>query len=144
METVITLVLTLSLFISGHRFLLGKKEEKLVGLLVYSSFVRVAISGSRIIPCSLVVVVVCAEMKRNLESLPDHHSTAAWHSTSDVTRLVATEHVRNKCSLRESIHSKSDNLRIALIYLQSAFKLHLLQSIKQPSFLERVGFSFGN
>ena len=41
-----------------------------------------------------------------MESLRIHHSTAArhsWNSFCDVTRLVTTEHVRNKCSLRESI-----------------------------------------
>ena len=35
-----------------------------------------------------------------------HHSFAArlnWNGTNDVTRLVTTEHVRNKYSLRESI-----------------------------------------
>ena len=38
-------------------------EEKLVALLVYSSFVRVAKSGFRTISCSLVVVVVCEQMR---------------------------------------------------------------------------------
>ena len=38
-------------------------EEKLVALLVYSSVVRVATSRFRIIPYSLVVVVVCAQMR---------------------------------------------------------------------------------
>ena len=37
------------------------------------------------------------------------------NSSSDVTRLVATEHVRNKYSLLESIHLKSVNLRTASI-----------------------------
>ena len=36
-------------------------------------------------------------------------------SSSDVTRVVATEHVRNKYSLLESIHLKSVNLRTASI-----------------------------
>ena len=34
-----------------------------------------------------------------------HHSTAArhsWNSINDITKPVATEHVRNKYSLRES------------------------------------------
>ena len=37
------------------------------------------------------------------------------NSSSDVTRLVATEHLRNKYSLLESIHLKSVNLRTASI-----------------------------
>ena len=40
-----------------HKSLLFRNEEKLVALLVYSSFIRVPISGFRIIPHSLVVVV---------------------------------------------------------------------------------------
>ena len=41
-----------------HRFLLCRNEEKLVALLVYSSFKCVAPSGFRIIPYSLVVKFV--------------------------------------------------------------------------------------
>ena len=37
------------------------------------------------------------------------------NDSSDVTRLVVTEHVRNKDSLLESIHLKSVNLRTASI-----------------------------
>ena len=43
--------------------LLFGNEETLVALLDYSSFVRVATSGFRIIPYSLVVVVVCAQVR---------------------------------------------------------------------------------
>ena len=46
------------------------KREKLVGLLVYSSFVRVASSGFRIIPYSLVVVLVCAQMRSDSGIIP--------------------------------------------------------------------------
>ena len=65
-----------------------------------------------------------------------HHNntTATRHiqnSMSDVIRLVATEHVHNKYSLREAIYLKSNNLLIASICLQTEFKLHLLQSIKK-------------
>ena len=59
---IITLVLTSSLFITVHQFLLFRIGENLVALLVYS-FVRVATSGFRIIPHSLVVVVVFAQMR---------------------------------------------------------------------------------
>ena len=41
-----------------HKFLPFRNEEKLVALLVYSSFIRVATSGFRIIPYSIVVVLV--------------------------------------------------------------------------------------
>ena len=41
-----------------HKSLLFRNEEKLVALLVYSSFVRVATSGFRVIPFPLVVVFV--------------------------------------------------------------------------------------
>ena len=41
-----------------HKSLLFRNEEKVVTLLVYSSFIRVATSGLRIIPHSIVVVFV--------------------------------------------------------------------------------------
>ena len=40
------------------KFLLIRNEEKLVALLVYSSFIQVAVSGFWIVPYSLVVVFV--------------------------------------------------------------------------------------
>ena len=48
-----------------HKSLLFRNVEKLVALLVYSSFIRVATKGFRIIPSSLVVVFVF----RNEETL---------------------------------------------------------------------------
>ena len=59
-KLIITLVLTSSLFIAVHQSSLFRIKEKLVALLVYPSFIRVAISGFRIIPYSLAVVEVCA------------------------------------------------------------------------------------
>ena len=50
-----------------HKPLLFRNEEKLVALLVYSSFIRVATSGFRMIPYSLVVVFVF----RNEEKLEE-------------------------------------------------------------------------
>ena len=41
-----------------HKSLLFRNEEKLVALLVYSSFIRVATSGFRIFLLSLVVIFV--------------------------------------------------------------------------------------
>ena len=41
-----------------HKSLLFRNEEKLVALLVYSSFIQVTTSGFRIIPYSLLVVFV--------------------------------------------------------------------------------------
>ena len=63
-------MLTSSIFIAIRQSLLFRKEEKLVALLVYSSFVRVATSGFRIIAFSLVVVVVCAQMKSDSGIIP--------------------------------------------------------------------------
>ena len=65
--------------------------------------------------------------------------TTAQHSDSisDVTRLVATEHVRNKYSLRESIHLESVVVLIASIYSYYLIKLHFLQSIKPSDFIEK-------
>ena len=80
-------MLTLLLFIAVHQSLLIKKEEKLVALPVYSSFIRVATSAFRINPYSLVVVVVCAQKRSESRAL---------HSISDITRLLAAEHVRKK------------------------------------------------
>ena len=59
----INLVLTSSLFIAVRKSSLLINEEKLIALLVYSSVIRVATSGFRIIPSSLVVVVICAQMR---------------------------------------------------------------------------------
>ena len=49
----------------NHKSLLFEKEEKLVAVLVYSSFILVATSDFRIFPYSLVVVFVF----RNKEKL---------------------------------------------------------------------------
>ena len=46
-----------------HKSLLFRNEEKLVALLVYSSFMRVATSSFRTIPYSLVVVFVFTKKK---------------------------------------------------------------------------------
>ena len=52
-----------------HKSLLFINEEKLVALLVYSSFTRVATSGFRIIPYSLVVVFVFRNEEKLVEIL---------------------------------------------------------------------------
>ena len=64
-------MLTSSLFIADHQSLLFRNEEKLVALLVYSSFVRGATSGFWILPYSLKVVVVCAQMTTELLASED-------------------------------------------------------------------------
>ena len=69
-QTIITLELTSSILLAVHQFLLLGYEEKLVAVLVYSSFVRVATSGFRIIPYSVVVVVVCAQMRSDSKITP--------------------------------------------------------------------------
>ena len=56
--------------IIGSIVLLFGNEEKLVAVLVYSSFVRVATSGFRIFPYSLVVVVVFAQMRSDSGIIP--------------------------------------------------------------------------
>ena len=58
----VILVLTSSVFVTVNQSLLFRNEEKLVAIVVYSSFVRVATSDFRIILYSLEVVVVCAQM----------------------------------------------------------------------------------
>ena len=52
-----------------NKSLLFGNEEKLVALLVYSSFTRVATSGFRITPFSLVVVSVFRNEKKLLAVL---------------------------------------------------------------------------
>ena len=52
-----------------YKSLLFRNEEKLVALLVYSSFIRVATSGFRIIPYSLVVVFVFRNEEKLVEIL---------------------------------------------------------------------------
>ena len=66
----ITLVLTSSLIIAVCQPLRFRNEEKIVAVLVYSSFILGAISGFRIIPYSLVVVVVCAQMMSESGIIP--------------------------------------------------------------------------
>ena len=65
LSIIMTLALTSSLFKTFHQSLLFGNEEKLVALLVYYSFVRVATRGFRIILYSLVVVVVYAQMRND-------------------------------------------------------------------------------
>ena len=50
-----------------HKSLLFKNEVKLVALLVFSSFIRVATSGFRKIPYSLVVVFVFRIKEKRVE-----------------------------------------------------------------------------
>ena len=52
-----------------HKSLLFRNEEKLVSLLVYSPFIRVATNGFRIIPYSLVVVFVFRNEEKLVEIL---------------------------------------------------------------------------
>ena len=52
-----------------HKCLLFRNEEKLVALPVYSSIIRVASSGFRIIPYSLVVVFVLRNEEKLVEIL---------------------------------------------------------------------------
>ena len=56
-------MLTSTLFFEVHQSLLFGNEAKLVALLVYTSFVRIATSGFWITPYSLIVAVVCAQMR---------------------------------------------------------------------------------
>ena len=57
--------------ITAHYFLLFGNGEKLVALLVYSSFVRVALVVSGMIPYSLVVVVFFAQTKIDSGMIPE-------------------------------------------------------------------------
>ena len=52
-----------------HKSLLFRNEEKLVALLVYSPFMRVATSGFRIIPESLALVFVFRNEEKLVEIL---------------------------------------------------------------------------
>ena len=52
-----------------HKSSLFRNEEKLVALLVYSSFLRVATSDFRIIPYSLVIVFVFINEEKLVEIL---------------------------------------------------------------------------
>ena len=55
----ITFVRILSFFTVAHQSLLLRNEEKLVALLIHSSFKGVSTSGFRINPYSLLLVFVC-------------------------------------------------------------------------------------
>ena len=48
-----------------------ENEEKLVALLVYSSFIRVALVVSGMVPYSLVVVVLFAQMRSDSGMIPE-------------------------------------------------------------------------
>ena len=52
-----------------HKSLLLRNDEKLVALLVYSSFIRVATSGFRIIRYSLAVIIVFRNEEKLVEIL---------------------------------------------------------------------------
>ena len=78
-------------------------------------------------------------MKNQSGPLSFHHSSIAQHyqkSRSDVARLVAMEHVRNKFSLRGSKHCKSFKLLIALICLQFLFWIAII-AINQINYTEK-------
>ena len=55
----------------AHLFLHFGNEEKLVALLVYPSFVRVALVVSGMVPYSLVMVVFFAQMRSDSEMIPE-------------------------------------------------------------------------
>ena len=76
----ITLVRTLSLFAAHHQSLFFRNEEKLVALLVYSLFIRVATKDFRKNPYLLVMVVLCAQVRSESGITPYRHTTAALHS----------------------------------------------------------------
>ena len=59
-----------SSIIIARLFLLFGNEEKLVALLIYSSFVRVALVVSGMVPYSLVVVVFFAQMRSDSGIIP--------------------------------------------------------------------------
>ena len=61
---------TSSMIIIAHLFLLFGNVEILVALLVYSSFVRVALVVSAVVPYSLVVVVFFAQMRSDSGIIP--------------------------------------------------------------------------
>ena len=71
-----------------HKSLLFRNEEKLLSLLVYSSFIRVATSGFRIIPYSLVVVFVFRNEEKLVEILVDSSfrrvATSGFRSVSGI------------------------------------------------------------
>ena len=69
MKLIITLMFTSSIVIAQY-FLLFGNEEKLVALLAYSSFVRVALVVSGMVPYSLVVEVFFAQMRSDSRIIP--------------------------------------------------------------------------
>ena len=60
-----------SLIITAHCLLLFGNEEKLVALLVYSSFVRVSLVVSGMVPYSLVVIVFFAQTRSDFGMIPE-------------------------------------------------------------------------
>ena len=58
------------MIVIAHQFLLFGNEEKLVALLVFSSFVRVALVVSGVVTYSLVVVVFFAQMRSDSGIIP--------------------------------------------------------------------------
>ena len=108
-------------------FFLGN-EEKLVVLLVYSSLPRVATNGIRnsSIAISSISWIKQAVLKWGLEtkSFRNHHSTKvrrSQNSMNDVTRLVPTENLRNKDSLRESILLQTGQATYSSSFNQSTY-----------------------
>ena len=103
----------ISSLISLFVFYFSGKAEKLVALLVYSSFRRVTTSGIRNSSAATSSISwirqAVLKWRVNTESLPIHHNNATRPSQNcinEVTRLVATEHVRKNYSLREQFYCK--------------------------------------
>ena len=72
-----------------YKSLLFRNDEELVALLVYSSFIRVATSGFRINPYSLVVIIFCRNEEKLVEilvcSLFRRIATSGFRNNSVVT-----------------------------------------------------------
>ena len=90
-------------FLSCENEILFGIEQKLVALLVYSSFVRVATSGFRNFSVFTSSGSILCSTEECFRTLSVFTTTQHKKSSNDVTSFVATEHVRNKFSLRESI-----------------------------------------
>ena len=115
----------------------ARNEEKLAPLLVYSTFRRVPTSGvlNNSVATSSSIWIGQAVLKWgvNMESLRYQHSTAAQNSYwigYDVTRLVATEHLRSKLSLLDSftlIHNRT----LLVKKIQTALSKLTLDTINQ-------------
>ena len=104
------------IFLTAQQSLHYRNEEKLVARLVHSSFARLVTSGFRVIPYSLVVVAVCAQIM----SEPRINPYSPQHGIVTVV-LVTSPDKKRRITYGTNIHSESQYTWNQLLFFKHQF-----------------------